>query len=42
LQTHALLESCNLIVGQGIGLGDDGDEVDLGVEAAHNLNVQGL
>jgi hypothetical protein len=42
VQTHALLESRNLIVGQGVGLGDDRNEVDLGVESAHDLDVQRL
>jgi hypothetical protein len=40
--TYTLLESGNLLVGQGISLGNDGNEVNLGVETAHNLNVQGL
>lgn len=40
--TYALLEQGDLLVGQGIGLGDNGDQVDLGVQAAHNLDVQRL
>ena len=40
--TYSLLESGNLLIGQGIGLGDDRNQVDLGVKSAHNLNVQRL
>ena len=40
--THSLLERQNFLVGQGIRLGDDGDQVDLGVKALHNLNIQRL
>jgi hypothetical protein len=35
-EAYALLEADNLLVGQGICLGDDGDQVNLGVQAAHN------
>jgi len=37
-----LLEESNLLLGEGVGLGNDGDEVDLGVQALHELNVDGL
>lgn len=40
--TYSGLEVGNLLVGEGIRLGDDGDQVDLGVEAAHDLDVEGL
>jgi hypothetical protein len=40
--TYTLLESGNLLVGQSISLGNDGNQVDLGVETAHDLNVQRL
>lgn len=40
--THSLLEGRNFVVGESISLGDDWDEVDLGVQAAHDLNVQWL
>lgn len=40
--TYSGLEVGNLLVGKGIRLGDDGDQVDLGVEAAHDLDVEGL
>ncbi len=41
-KTYASLEGGNLLVGEGIGLGDDGDQVDLGVQALHDLDIQGL
>ena len=41
-ETYPALELGNLLVGEGIGLGDDGDQVDLGVEALHDFNVQRL
>lgn len=34
-----MLESGNLLVGQSVGLGDDGDQVDLGVESLHDLDI---
>ena len=40
--TYSLLELRNLLVRQGIGLGDHRDQVDLGVQPAHDLNVQRL
>ena len=36
------LESSNLLVGQGISLGDDWDKVDLGMKSAHNLDIKWL
>lgn len=41
-ETYPLLESSDLLVGQSIGLGNDGDEVDLGVKTFHHLDVQRL
>lgn len=40
--TYSALEMENLVVRQGIGLGDHRDQVDLGVQPAHDLNVQRL
>ena len=40
--TYTLLEGGNLIIGEGVGLGDHRNEVDLGVQAAHNLNIERL
>jgi hypothetical protein len=40
--TYALLEGGNLIVGKSVGLGDNGNEVDLGVKAAHDLDIKRL
>ena len=40
--TYSGLEIGNLLIGEGIGLGNDGDQVDLGVEASHHLNVKRL
>ncbi|KAI6757469.1 hypothetical protein HG531_003294 [Fusarium graminearum] len=33
---------CNLLIGEGIGLGDNRDQVDLGVKSAHHLDVKRL
>jgi hypothetical protein len=41
-EPYSLLEQGDLLVRQGIGLGNDGDQVDLGVKATHHLNIQGL
>ena len=38
----ALLEGVEVVAGEGVGLGDDGDEVDAGAEALHDLNVERL
>jgi len=40
--THSALERVDLFVGQSVSLGDDWDEVDLGVESAHDFDVQRL
>ena len=40
--TYSGLEASDFIVGECVGLGDDGNQVDLGMEAAHNFNVQRL
>lgn len=37
-----MFECGDLLVRQGISLGNDGNEVDLGVQALHDLNIQGL
>jgi hypothetical protein len=42
LNTYTLLEGGNLVIGEGVRLCDDGNEVDLGVQAAHNLNIERL
>lgn len=42
LETYSGLESSDLLVCQSIGLGNDGDKVDLGVETLHDLNVERL
>ncbi len=41
-RTYSALELNDLLVGQGISLSDDGDQVDLGVQALHDLNVKRL
>ena len=40
--TYTLLEGRDLVVGEGVRLGDDWDEVDLGVQAAHDLDIERL
>jgi hypothetical protein len=40
--TYTLLEGGNLIVGEGVGLGDHRNEVDLGVQTAHDLDIERL
>lgn len=40
--TYSRLESGDLLVRQGIGFSDDGNQIDLGVETLHDLNVEGL
>lgn len=40
--TYSRLERGDLLVGQGIGLGNDRDQVDLGVQPLHDLDVQRL
>ena len=41
-ETYSLLERRDLLVGESVGLGNDGDQVDLGVQPLHDLNVQRL
>lgn len=41
-RTYALLEVRNLFISKRVSLGDDGNEVDFGVQSAHHLDVQGL
>ena len=41
-RAYPLLESGNLVVRQRVRLGDDGDQVDLGVQASHDLDVERL
>jgi hypothetical protein len=40
--THSCLEGDDLLISECVGLGDDRDQVDLGVESAHDLNVERL
>lgn len=40
--THPLLEEDDLLLGQGVRLGNHRDKVDLGVESPHELDVDGL
>lgn len=42
LKTYSRLESSDLLVCQSIGLGNDGNQVDLGVETLHDLNIERL
>lgn len=37
--TYAGLELGHLLVRKGIGFGDDGNQVDLGVQLTHELNI---
>jgi hypothetical protein len=39
IRTHTLLELNDLLICESIGLSDDGDQVNLGVEATHKLNI---
>ena len=39
---YSLLERRHFIVGQRICLGDDGNQIDLGVKATHDLDVEWL
>lgn len=36
---YALLEADDLFVGQGVSLSDNRDQVDLGMQAAHELGI---
>jgi hypothetical protein len=38
-ETHSLLEQANLLLGQSIGLGNDGNQVDLLVKSPHEFDV---
>ena len=40
--TYTLLEVRNLLVGESVRLGDNWNEVDLGVKSTHDLNIQRL
>ena len=40
--THALLEGGNFVIGESVGLGNNRDQVDLGVQAAHDLDIERL
>jgi hypothetical protein len=40
--TDPLLVIVEVVVCHSVGLGNDGDQVDLGVELLHDLNVEGL
>ena len=37
--TDALLEKSDFLVGQGIRFGNDRDEVDFGMQSAHELDI---
>lgn len=39
---HSLLEHGDLLVGKGVRLGNDRDEVDLLVQSSHKLDIDGL
>lgn len=41
-ETHTLLESRDLVVGEGVRLGDNRNEVDLGVKSTHDLDIKRL
>jgi hypothetical protein len=41
-EAYSLLEQGNLLIRQGISLGNDGDQVHFGVQTTHHLDVQGL
>lgn len=40
--SYSGFEACNFFVGKSVRLGDDGNQVDLGMESSHDLNIQGL
>lgn len=40
--TYSGLEGHDLLVGEGVSLGNDGNQVDLGMKATHDLNIQRL
>ena len=39
---YALLEHEKVVLGQGIGFGDDGDEIDACSQTLHDLDIQRL
>lgn len=39
---NALLERDDLVVGHGVGLSDDRDQVDFGVQASHEFDIDRL
>jgi hypothetical protein len=41
-RAHPSLERANLIIGQGISFCDDWNQVDLGVQSSHELDVEGF
>jgi hypothetical protein len=41
-ETHLLLELSEVGGSEGVGLGDNRDQVNAGAESLHNLNVEGL
>ena len=41
-ESYALLERSNLVICKSVGLGNNRNQVDLGVKAAHDLNVKRL
>jgi hypothetical protein len=38
-QTHSLLEQADFLLGQGIGLSNDGNQVDLLVKSSHEFDI---
>ena len=38
-ETHSLLEQANLLLGQGISLGNDGNQVDLLMKSPHEFDI---
>jgi hypothetical protein len=41
-RTYSRLEGSDLLIGKSIGLGNNRNQVDLGVKSSHHLNVKGL
>jgi hypothetical protein len=41
-ETYSRLKGGDFLISQGIRLGNDGNEVDLGVQFTHNLHIQRL
>jgi hypothetical protein len=40
--THPSLESCHLVIRERIGLGDHGNQIDLGMQTSHKLDIEGF